>query len=241
MTRTAKDFSLKTRRREPELMDQPGLDAESHRHALSGLARVNWWSRSDAIFWPELDRLAQEIRGRSVRVLDLACGGGDVTVALARRAKQRALPIEFCGVDFSETALDVARERALQANVSIDFRRLDVLSEPLPAGFDAVMCSLFLHHLDDSEATQLLKKMADVAQHVVLVNDLVRSPMGYWMAVWGTKLLTRSRIVHVDGPLSVAAAFTTEEVYEMAQVAGLHGIRIERHWPWRFLMKWRRQ
>lgn len=237
---------LKTRHLEPELMDQPGLDAAAHRHALAGLARVNWWSRSAAIFWPALTTLGNRSsadaaqQSRPVRVLDLACGGGDVTVALAQRALKSGLKIEFTGLDISETALEVSRERARQAGVVIDFQQHDVLQSPLPEGFDAIICSLFLHHLAESDAIALLGRMAAAARQVVLVNDLIRSRSGYWLAVLGTKLLTRSHIVHVDGPLSVAGAFTIGEVRDMAKQAGLSEPTIRRHWPWRFLMTWSR-
>lgn len=230
---------LETRQLQPELMDQPGLDAEAHRHALAGLARVNWWSRSAAIFWPQLERLAKSKAG-PVRVLDIACGGGDVTVALARRAATAGLQVSFVGVDMSETALDVARDRAREARVEIDFRTLNVLEQELPTDCDAVICSLFLHHLDAEDAVSLLRRMSEATRQVVLVNDLIRSPIGYWLAVLGTRLLTRSHIVHVDGPLSVAGAFTLGEVCEMADRAGLSGVALQTHWPWRYLMSWSR-
>lgn len=225
-------------------MDQPGLDAAQHQHALAGLARINWWSRSDAIFWPSLERLSaaklQQTGDGAIKVLDLACGGGDVTVALAQRAARTKQPMHFTGVDLSETALDVARERSRAAQVSVEFQQLDVLNADLPTGFDAVICSLFLHHLDEPEAVSLLRKMSQSAGRLVLVNDLIRSPIGYGLAVCVTRLLTRSHIVHVDGPLSVAGAFSIDEARQMAAAAGMSSVSIQKHWPWRFLMSWSR-
>ena len=54
----------------------------------------------------------------------------------------------------------------------------------------------------------------------------------------GSRLLTRSPIVHVDGPLSVRAAFTVAEARQLAERAGLSGATIRRHWPQRFLLSW---
>ena len=56
----------------------------------------------------------------------------------------------------------------------------------------------------------------------------------------GLRILTRSPIVHVDGPLSVRAGFQPGEVLDMADRAGLRGARITRHWPQRLLLSWRR-
>ncbi len=224
---------------QPELMDQPGLDVAEHDRALRGLARVNWFSRSAAIFWPILRELAREQGGSPLRVLDVACGGGDVTVALVQRARRVRVALQMAGCDFSDTALALARRRASETREEIEFFRHDVLKEPLPARFDAVICSLFLHHLDEPDAINVLRSMSQAGQ-AVLVNDLVRSRRGYLLAVVGTRLLSRSRIVHVDGPMSVEGAFTPPEALQLCEQAGLHGTNISRHWPQRFLLTWRR-
>ena len=54
------------------------------------------------------------------RALDLGCGTGSYSVSLAQAG------YEVIGVDFVETALDMARNRAADANVTIDFQRADV-------------------------------------------------------------------------------------------------------------------
>ena len=43
-------------------MDQEGLHEPEHFAALQGLARINWLSRSDAILWPRIERLARANR-----------------------------------------------------------------------------------------------------------------------------------------------------------------------------------
>lgn len=232
---------LAQRHRQRELMDEPTLDAAEHARALTGLARVNWWSRSAAIVRPALRRLAAECSvERPLRVLDVACGGGDVTAAIARWARHERLPMRVSACDISPTALDIARHRADSTRVTIEFFPHDLLRDSLPAGFDVVMCSLFLHHLDEPDAVCVLRSMSGAAARVILVNDLIRSQRGYWLAMLGPRLLTRSRIVHVDGPLSVAGAFTPSEALRLCQQAGLHGATISRHWPQRFLLTWRR-
>ncbi|MFM9962907.1 MAG: methyltransferase domain-containing protein [Planctomycetaceae bacterium] len=232
---------LTDRHREAELMDEPSLDVSQHARALAGLRRVNWWSRSAAIVWPDLQRLAAEYSSeRPLRLLDVACGGGDVTATIARWARRAGLPIRVSGCDISPTALEIARRQADSMGESIAFFPHDVLRHPLPAEFDVVICSLFLHHLEEPDAVRVLRSMADAASRAVLVNDLVRSRRGYLLAMLGTRLLSRSRIVHVDGPLSVAGAFTPREALRLGESAGLLRATMSRHWPQRFLLSWRR-
>ena len=232
---------LTERHREDELMDEPSLDVSEHARALAGLRRVNWWSRSAAIVCPALHQLAMGCSAeRPLRLLDVACGGGDVTAAIARWTRLAGLPVRVSACDISPTALDIARRRADSFDESIEFFHHDVLNQPLPAEFEVVMCSLFLHHLDEPDAVRVLRSMAAAAKRAVLVNDLTRSRSGYLLALFGTRLLSRSRIVHVDGPLSVAGAFTPQEALRLCEQAGLQGATFSRHWPQRFLLNWRR-
>ena len=100
---------------------------------------------------------------------------------------------------------------------------------------------MFLHHLADEQALLFLQKMRQAARHMALVNDLARSRWGYLAAWLGTRVLTRSDVVHIDGPRSVAAAFTLDEVRDLAERAGWNGALLTRRWPWRFLLEWRRR
>jgi 2-polyprenyl-3-methyl-5-hydroxy-6-metoxy-1,4-benzoquinol methylase len=231
---------LAQRHCQPEIMDQPGLDPAQHVRALRALARINRLSASDAILWRPLWELAREIPERPLRVLDVATGGGDVPVRLWQRARRAGLKLELCGVDVSATALEQARRNAERVGAEVEWRRLDVLSEDLPAGFDVVTSSLFLHHLAEDQALGLLRRMGGAAGKLVLVNDLLRSRLGYLLAFLVTRLLTTSPVVHVDGPRSVEGAFSMAEARELAERAGLHGATISWRWPWRYLLAWRR-
>jgi SAM-dependent methyltransferase len=231
---------LARRCRRPELMDQPGLDRAEHARALEGLRRINWLSRSHMILWPSIAGLAQIAPCTLIRVLDVASGGGDVCRALARRANLLHLKVRVDGCDKSPEAVRYAQDRAAAGCLPVQFFTLDALADPIPEGYDVVTCSLFLHHLDDANAVGLLKKMADAAGRLVLVNDLVRGGAGYALAWVGCRLLSRSLIVRHDGPASVAAAFAPGEVRELARRAGLESATLTRHWPRRFLLSWYR-
>lgn len=221
-------------------MDGPGLDPAEHARALRGLGRINWISRSAAILWPPIARLAAADPDRPVRVLDLASGGGDVPIALARRAASSRLDIRIEGSDANPVAVRFASERAGARDVSVPFQVLDVLRDPIPPGFDVLTCSLFLHHLDPLDAARVLRTMAGSAARLVLVNDLARSRAGYLLAWAGCRLLSRSPVVHHDGPVSVASAFTPAEALRLARDAGLEGATVSPRWPERFLLAWSR-
>jgi hypothetical protein len=120
------------------------------------------------------------------------------------------------------------------------FLQLNALEEQLPTDFEIIMCSLFMHHLSEPEARELMRRMAQATRRCVVVDDLRRTRLGYWYAWLGGRLLTRSPIVHTDGPLSVRAAFDVDEFSRVAREAGLDGAIFQRHWPQRFLMIWKK-
>ena len=144
------------------------------------------------------------------------------------------------GCDLSLDALEYARKRAEEKGAQVHFFPLDVLRNPLPSGYDVIVSSLFLHHLDEEQAHALLQCMAQAAGRMVLINDLRRGFTGFALAYLGTRLLSSSDIVHIDGPRSVEAAFTIKELRQIAIRAGLAGATVARRWPCRMLLSWRR-
>lgn len=227
---------------ETELMDQPELDPGSHRRALQGLGRVNRWCRTAGRIWAALQSVVQERGLKELTVLDLASGGGDVAIAVARRGSAGPLPLTVQGWDKSRTATAYASERAARLGLNnVSFLQRDALADPIPQQFDAVVCTLFLHHLSETDAAALLRRMRDAARHAVIVDDLRRTRIGYCLAWVGTRILSRSPIVHFDGPVSVRAAFRLDEIRKLAEGAGMHGASLIPHWPQRFLLNWRRE
>jgi SAM-dependent methyltransferase len=240
MPRVAVPWNLGERRHRPEVMDQPGLEETRHVQALRGLERINAWSGSAGILWAPIRGLARETGRKSLRVLDVASGAGDVAVALWRRGRRAGLRLYIDGWDISPRAVAYARARAAAAGADVHFSQEDALAGAPVTAYDVVVSSLFLHHLDEGQAVELLRRMAGAARHLVLVNDLVRCAPGLVLAHLGTRLLSACDVVHTDGPRSVEAAFTPAEARALADRAGLAGARVAWRWPFRFLLTWKR-
>jgi 2-polyprenyl-3-methyl-5-hydroxy-6-metoxy-1,4-benzoquinol methylase len=233
-------MSLKHRQLEPELMDQPQTDRAAHKAALDGLRRVNRFCSSTGLLWKALRKLADG-RREPLRVLDIGSGGGDVIVRLARHARRAGVSMTFHGCDMSDSAVSIATEAAERAgSEGVFFFRHDVIGQGIPAGYDVVMCSLFLHHFDNETARPLLTRMREAARVAVFVDDLLRTQLGYSLCWVGCRILSRSPMVHYDGPQSVRAAFTMDEAKRLFEEAGYQGAIFRRHWPERFLMQWTR-
>lgn len=233
-------------------MDDPAVEEGPHAHALAALNRVNQLLRFDQTLYAYVRRLSP---WKSVSVLDLGAGGGGFLGYLRRQhvASPDHTPHGFAapaldrpyaevpllvGLDRSSYALN----RAKRWNgsgirwICGDATRIPLADESV----DVVTCSLFLHHFDETGAANVLCEAARVARRGVVVGDLSRSRLA-WAATWaGTRLLSRSRIFHVDGPRSVRAAFRVDELSEVARRAGLTGAEVSQRFPFRLLLTWRK-
>lgn len=238
----------------PELMDDPDLPEAEHLKALTALRRINALSFTAAGLAREVETLAGPVSGEgptevltdALTVVDVACGGGDVTLDLAARlARSRSLAadVHVIGIDVSPRAVDRARGLAGTAGsvaaARLTFTEHDIVAAGCPP-CDVAVSSLFLHHLDDEVAVTLLESMAAAARLGIVISDLVRSRLGLALAVVGTTVLSGSRVARVDGPRSVRAARTPAEYRRLLDAAGLTTARIRRTWPERVLLTWSR-
>ncbi len=237
---------MKSRVLVPELMDDPAIDPIEHRRALGGLRRVNRLCQTGKHVANAVLGIAKQHNRSSISVLDIGCGSGDVAVNVGRRLAGK-VECTITGWDISQTAVDCATKEwgdlqsrlpaSKRSSVPVQFQQADVFQSS-DAKFDVVYCCLFLHHFTEEQAVQVLGRMKEIASIAVVVDDLVRSRFGYVLAKIGCHLLSRSPVVHFDGPQSVRAAFTGSEAIQLASQAGMRSCSMRRHWPERYLLRW---
>lgn len=218
------------------MMDGPLGEAEHHA-ALAGLERLNLLAFSVRPFWREIRPLA-EASTRPLRVLDVACGGGGLVAGLRRAAHRAGIPLEVDGCDRSPTAVAFAAARAPRyPKAAGRFYAQDILADGVPPGYDIVVNSLFLHHLNEADATAFLADAAAKSTRLFLLSDILRTQLGWWMVRLACTTLGGSRVVVEDGQTSLRAAFTLPELQALTRAAGLPHATFHRHWPERVLLK----
>lgn len=220
----------------PELMDAPDVDPQAHRRALRALRRINRISRAGAAMSRPILCHANVCGRKTLRMLDVASGGGDVPLSIARQLRARGIETHLTLFDQSGIGLADAVTAARAMGIDVSAQTGNALVALPEQAYDVVTCGLFLHHLDRSQAIAALAQMRRASGGIIVVSDLVRSRIGLLAATFGCHVLSRSPLVHHDGPASVRAAWTVEELHDLARDAGLGDVRIRRCFPWRMLL-----
>jgi SAM-dependent methyltransferase len=122
------------------------------------------------VMWPTTSALFSRIGiPETARCLDLGCGGGDVTRALAGIASDGFV----VGTDLDDTKLSLARAEAAAAGVeNIEFRVDDVMQPASKERFDVVYARFLLTHVTDP--ARALMSMVDRLETggVLVVEDI---------------------------------------------------------------------
>jgi SAM-dependent methyltransferase len=237
----SKGVSIVDRQLSPEKMDQPGLEPRSHAQALAALRRINFLSGTASQIGRQITKIVPPGTTNSLRILDLACGSGDVLLNILAYCRKKYASVEGIGVDMSPFAIAQAQSLAVQRKITgVEFQVSEVLKNPLPQDCDVIVSSLFLHHLETDKVEQLLKEVAESARHGVVISDLKRSNLGWTLAWVVSRVITLSPIVRYDGPISVQGAFSTAEIREISVKAGMETAEIFDCWPQRWMLRWKK-
>jgi len=121
------------------------------------------------------------------RVLDVGCGAGLLSEALAREGAQ------VTALDLAPELIDVAKLHLLESGLQVDYRLQSVedLAAEAPASFDAITCMEMLEHVPDPAAViracaALLKPGGQL-----FVSTLNRTPAAFAVAIVGAEYVAR--------------------------------------------------
>ncbi|MGD8176742.1 bifunctional 2-polyprenyl-6-hydroxyphenol methylase/3-demethylubiquinol 3-O-methyltransferase UbiG [Marinimicrobium sp. ARAG 43.8] len=125
------------------------------------------------------------VAGRNV--LDVGCGGGILSEALAQRGAT------VTGIDMGEAPLGVARLHAQESGLEIDYRQITVedLADQSPERYDIVACLEMLEHVPDpASVIAACARLVKPGGHVYF-STINRNPKAYAFAILGAEYVLR--------------------------------------------------
>ncbi|MEN3370471.1 MAG: hypothetical protein V7609_2614 [Verrucomicrobiota bacterium] len=202
---------------EPELMDRPQPVSAELASDLRNLRQLNRYFGSHSLVVHFLRRWI--VPGAKLRILDFATGSGDIPRLVVDHARKVGALVTVAAIDQQRSTLEIAR--GLSANYpEIEFIEGDVLSFRDGAPYDLVLCSLALHHFDETDAVRLLARCRELSSKFVLVADLQRGLVATIGVYLLTAIIFRDPMTRTDGRLSAARAFSFPEFRSLAERAG---------------------
>ncbi|MCW8857414.1 MAG: bifunctional 2-polyprenyl-6-hydroxyphenol methylase/3-demethylubiquinol 3-O-methyltransferase UbiG [Kangiella sp.] len=119
------------------------------------------------------------------KVLDIGCGGGILTEAMAKEGAQAT------GIDMGEMPLEVAKLHMLESGLKIDYQKItaEEFAEQHAGQFDVVTCLEMLEHVPDpSSIIKACRKLVKPDGHVFF-STINRNPKSFLFAIVGAEYL----------------------------------------------------
>lgn len=134
-----------------------------------------------------LDYISERATLRGSRVLDVGCGAGLLSEALAREGAN------VTAIDLAPDLIRIAKLHKLESGVEVDYRlsSVEALAEEAPGGFDAIACMEMLEHVPDPgaiiDACAVLLKPGGR----LFLSTLNRTPAAFALAIVGAEYVAR--------------------------------------------------
>lgn len=124
---------------------------------------------------------------KNAAALDVGCGGGLLSEALAHAGAQ------VTAIDLAPAVLDVARLHLHESGVAVDYRETSVeaLAAGMPAAFDVVTCMEMLEHVPDPAS--VIRACAALLKPggKLFLSTLNRTPLAFGAAILGAEHVLR--------------------------------------------------
>lgn len=154
------------------------------------------------------------------RVLDVGCGGGILSEAMAR------LGATVTGIDLSERPLKVAQLHLLESGLAVDYQlsSAEEFSVQNENKFDIVTCMELLEHVPDPART--VAACARLAQPGgrIFFSTINRNPKSYLFAVLGAEYLLK---LLPRGTHDYARFIKPSELSRWCRAAGLRSLELK--------------
>jgi hypothetical protein len=231
------DFFINTKHRtdKEELMDDFSIGGELLRDTLDKLENINRWLGGNRVTVKALERILKDHpKEKELRIVDVGCGHGDILRDVAKFGRKHQYKMTLVGVDANPTAIEYANE------LSKDFPELsfvtqDIFSEEFSKRpYDVLLATLFFHHFKEDALVSFLEKSLRSATIGIVVNDLHRNKMAYYLFLFLSIFISNKMIIE-DGLTSVLRGFKRNDLERISQKLN---IKSNIKWKWAFRFQW---
>ncbi|MEE8092735.1 MAG: bifunctional 2-polyprenyl-6-hydroxyphenol methylase/3-demethylubiquinol 3-O-methyltransferase UbiG [Gammaproteobacteria bacterium] len=134
-----------------------------------------------------LSYIEERVTLKGARILDVGCGGGLLSEALAAR------DANVVGIDLVAASLEIARQHAEETDTRLEYRQIDAasLASEEPGQFDVVTCLELLEHVPEPEALVAACSLAVRPGGTVFFSTINRNLKSFLLAIVGAEHVLR--------------------------------------------------
>ena len=228
--------SLKHRSLEAEQLDNLQVAGSELRRTLMELKRINRLVGNTAAICKAVLRIARQEDRKTLRIVDLGCGGGDILLAVAKTLEYAGIKADLIGFEGNPNSVQFANEAAA-GRTDIQFQHADILAPDfLCPPCDLVISSHFLYHLDDESLIQFFHRQQPRVRTAWILGELQRSMFAHILFRLVSPLLNLSHLSRKDGLLAIQRAFRREELVHIFQQCPFSHYSIKWIWSFRYVI-----
>ncbi len=223
------------RSNQEEIMDDFNLKGEDLKFVLKDIDNVNLILGGHRVTKKGIKSLLKSSDKKHFKIADIGCGSGATLRHLSQWAKRNQFNIQFYGIDANTNIVEQAKELS-SGFENIQYLNQNIFSEEFKSNdFDIITCCLTLHHFSDKSILNLIPTLQEQAKLGVVVNDLHRNTLAYWLFKLYAFFFMKSKIAKQDGAISILRSFKKEDLLNYSQLLHLKSVEIKWCWAFRYL------
>jgi ubiquinone/menaquinone biosynthesis C-methylase UbiE len=229
-------IDLQYRNTEVELMDDPNVDIDTLRQVFKDINKSNRYLGGNAITIEKVSELIKEFPKNCYTIVDMGCGDGETLRELAKYFRKSSVEVVLIGLDLSENAISIGQILSVDFP-EITFLKQDILTlQPLDLNCDILLCTLTMHHFSNEQIPSFLSQFTKLANLGVVINDLHRSVLAYYLFKMFSAIFIKTKIAKHDGLISIKSGFKNKDLISFSK--DLPHITHSINWKWAFRYVW---
>jgi alpha-pyrone synthase len=174
--------------------------------------------------------ISKHIKHDTVSVVDYGCGDGFLLSQLAKKHPH----VQFLGCDIDHSLVAKGNHTYYNTHKNLSFKNITSVDD-IPNNVSIIFSTMTMHHLNDLQIVDFLKKSHQKTTDCVLVYDLHRNKIS--SLIWTLSKPFVDPVSYADGQTSIQRAFIRDDLNLFTKKAEIKSELVNVSWKFPFVWK----